>query len=79
MPTTLPPLDSLSIFNAQPGLSLLLYPAWVILPRFYPTFLAVGEPRWVSYSYAKLYSKSNSTGINRSKQMSRGLRTPLAG
>ena len=31
MPTTLPPVDSLSVFNAQPGATLLLSPEWVIV------------------------------------------------
>ena len=31
MPATLSPVDSLSVFNAQPGATLLLSPEWVIV------------------------------------------------
>ena len=31
MPTTLSPVDSLPVFNAQPGATLLLSPEWVIV------------------------------------------------
>ena len=31
MPTTLPPVDLLPVFNAQPGATLLLSPEWVIV------------------------------------------------